>query len=254
MSRRLSPANAITAVRPTNAVVDLLHVFSPTLVTKQNRREPAGVSPVHPEQGGFRRKRAGFSSLSFRYEYSVPTSFSAIDNLTLIRGRHTFKTGVEIRRVHLNEGNSDLGRSASRPSTNSSNHLNSADFHRPAPHQRTPQDQRVRVRSDGSSSPNLTFNVGLRYEFYQPFSVVQGRESPSTYLNARIAPRGRHVLSERSGSRSEGERRLVTELSHGKTAIRTGFGIFTARPAQRFKRAGRKRCNPFYAAEADIQI
>ena len=44
------------------------------------------------------------------------TTYGVIDNLTWVRGRHTFKTGMEIRRVRLNQGktadnNLDFGNS-----------------------------------------------------------------------------------------------------------------------------------------------
>ena len=32
------------------------------------------------------------------------TTYGVVDNLTWIHGRHTFKTGMEIRRVRLNQG------------------------------------------------------------------------------------------------------------------------------------------------------
>ena len=37
-------------------------------------------------------------------DHEVGTTFGVIDNLTWVRGRHTFKTGMEIRRVRLNQG------------------------------------------------------------------------------------------------------------------------------------------------------
>ncbi len=32
------------------------------------------------------------------------TTFGVVDNLTWVHGRNTFKTGMEIRRVRLNQG------------------------------------------------------------------------------------------------------------------------------------------------------
>ena len=36
-------------------------------------------------------------------------SFSYIDNLTMVRGAHTLKFGVEIRRIQLDQGNTSNG-------------------------------------------------------------------------------------------------------------------------------------------------
>jgi hypothetical protein len=222
----------ITAVRPTNAVVDLLHVFSPTLVNeaKIGVNRPAYHLYI-PSKVGSDVNVAGFSSLSFPFtNIQVPTSFSAIDNLTLIRGRHTFKTGVEIRRVHLNEGNSDLGQiSFATLDDFLNNHLNSADFTGQLPIKGLRKTNVFAfVQDEFKFRPNLTFNVGLRYEFYQPFSVVQGREIPFD-------------IPECGGYCAKGSDMYFPNYldldprvsiawspnwSHGKTAIRTGFGIF----------------------------
>ena len=37
-------------------------------------------------------------------DHEIGTTFGIVDNLTLVRGRNTFKTGMEIRRVRLNQG------------------------------------------------------------------------------------------------------------------------------------------------------
>ena len=37
-------------------------------------------------------------------DHEVGTTYGAVDNLTFVHGRHTFKAGMEIRRVRLNQG------------------------------------------------------------------------------------------------------------------------------------------------------
>ena len=37
-------------------------------------------------------------------DHEIGTTFGVVDNLTWVRGRNTFKTGIEIRRVRLNQG------------------------------------------------------------------------------------------------------------------------------------------------------
>ena len=55
------------------------------------------------------RERAGFDGVSSTsLDTEVGTTFSYIDNLTMSRGRHTLKAGVEIRRIRLNNSGNTL--------------------------------------------------------------------------------------------------------------------------------------------------
>jgi len=88
---------------PTNVVLEYQHIFSPTTYDEVrfglNRANyhnwTYGTAPVAVSPGPF-------DSLSdTALDTEVGTSFSYIDNLTMVRGRHTIKMGVDIRRIRL---------------------------------------------------------------------------------------------------------------------------------------------------------
>ena len=55
-------------------------------------------------------KLPGLSGLNNnRVSIGVGNSFSEIDNVTWIKGRHTLKAGAEVRRIQLNQGNTEAG-------------------------------------------------------------------------------------------------------------------------------------------------
>src|SRR5262249_6351049 len=96
--------------RPTNLVMQLQHIFSPRIVNETKfginranyRNYTYGTSPLDVSPGPF----DSLSGTSLDIE--VGTTFSYIDNLTLIRGRHTFKTGIDFRRIRLNNAGNSL--------------------------------------------------------------------------------------------------------------------------------------------------
>jgi hypothetical protein len=93
-----------TSIRPSNLVLDLVHIFTPTVINEAkagvNRsayyHPVVGIAPVNVTVPGF----DDLSAASFDEE--VGTTFSWIDDLTIVRGRHTFKMGADIRRIRLN--------------------------------------------------------------------------------------------------------------------------------------------------------
>ncbi len=97
---------------PTNAVLAFQHIFSPTVVNEAkfgvNRANyhnwGYGIAPV-----AISVSSASFSGLSnTSLDTEVGTTFSYIDNLTVVRGRHTLKFGANILRVRLNNSGNTL--------------------------------------------------------------------------------------------------------------------------------------------------
>jgi hypothetical protein len=93
-----------TSIRPSNFVLDLTHIFSPTVINDAK----AGVNRsafYHPTVGivPVNVSVPGFDDLSAAaLDEEVGTTFSWIDDLTIVRGRHTFKMGIDVRRIRLN--------------------------------------------------------------------------------------------------------------------------------------------------------
>src|SRR5207253_10884752 len=102
--------HGIVAIRPQNVVIQLLHIFSPTVINEtkagMNRsgyhNGTAGVTPVTITGLGFTDLNA--SALHIE----IGTSWNYLDNLTILRGRHTWKMGVEVRRIWLNNSGEAL--------------------------------------------------------------------------------------------------------------------------------------------------
>ena len=98
---------------PVNAVVELLHVFSPTLLNEVKfgfNRSTADTTNIN-QTGRFTPSSvSGFTTLNNnKQSIGVGNTFAGIDNMTWVKGRHTVKAGVEIRRVQLNQGNTASG-------------------------------------------------------------------------------------------------------------------------------------------------
>jgi len=96
---------------PTNVVLQFQRIIPPTIVNEVkfglNRANyhnyTYGTSPIALDVGGI---FDGVSDTSLDTE--VGTSFSYIDNLSVVRGRHTLKFGVDIRRIRLNNSGNTL--------------------------------------------------------------------------------------------------------------------------------------------------
>jgi outer membrane receptor protein involved in Fe transport len=222
--------------RPTNWVLSYLHIFSPTLVNEAkfgvNRADyhnwGYGTAPVSVSVGS-----ASFDSLSSTsLDTEVGTTFSWIDNLTLVHGRHTLKFGANIMRVRLNNsGNTLTTASVSYASTDDfiNNRASSASYlqgegvvgNRRTFYEGYAQDE-------WKVTPNLTVNLGLRYEFY---SVVHEILNRSAVVDIRacggFCPKGTPYYDP--NYKDFGPRIGVAwapTALHGKTTVRSGFGIF----------------------------
>ncbi|HKF56360.1 MAG TPA: TonB-dependent receptor [Blastocatellia bacterium] len=219
---------------PTNVVLQLQHIFSPTTINEWkfgfNRANfhdfVLGTSPLDASPGPF----DGVSGNSLDTE--VGNTFSYIDNLTMLRGRHTLKTGIDFRRIQLNNsGNTITTSSISFPSADDfiNNHADSATLlqgegvvgSRRTFYQGYFQDE-------FKATPNLTLNLGLRYEFYTVVHEILNRSAVVDIQGCGgFCPRGTPYYSPNYGDL--GPRLGIAwapAFLHGKTVIRTGYGIY----------------------------
>ncbi len=111
----------------------------------------------------------------------VSHTYNLSDALTYSTGRHTFKTGLELRRIHLpslqqSNASGRISFSASATSANSTGYT-FADFLMglPSSTQEVPVKEPILLRQtewaaffqdDWRLTPRLTFNLGLRYELF----------------------------------------------------------------------------------------
>jgi hypothetical protein len=90
-----------TVTRPMNGSLQLMHVFSPTLINEVKAGvNRVGVRMFQVQQSflPYALKVSGFTTLlNPTAKVQSSTSYSFVDNATWIRGRNTWKAGVEWR-------------------------------------------------------------------------------------------------------------------------------------------------------------
>lgn len=99
--------------RPVNGVVEFLRIFSSQLVNETKFGFNRGtVVTANANRNGlpFSVAVPGFTTENNNVDkIGIGNSFSWIDNATWVHGRHVMKMGVEVRRIQLNQGNSESG-------------------------------------------------------------------------------------------------------------------------------------------------
>jgi len=219
---------------PTNVVLQFQHIFSPTTVDEAkfglNRANyhnwGYGTSPVSLSVSSF----DGVSGTSLDTE--VGTTFNYINTLTLVRGRHTLKAGVEIRRIRLNNSGNTL-------TTQSVSYASSTDFINNAAASATYLQGEGVVgnrrtfsmgyfQDDFKVSPALTLNLGLRYEYYSVAHEILNRSAVVDIAGCGgFCPKGTPYYDP--NPKDFGPRVGMAWAPHalnGKTTIRGGFGIY----------------------------
>lgn len=175
---------------------------------------------------------SGFTSLNNnRVSIGVGNSFSYIDNLTWVKGRHTLKAGVEIRRIQLNQGNTEAGTVtyASLPAFDK-NQVSTATLNGNLPINGLRKTQYYGYLQDEFKwRPNLTLNLGARYSFFNLFHEVQNRANPFDF--ATCGPQGFCGVGASFGQPNYGDidPRIAFAWSpggSGQTVIRAGFGMY----------------------------
>jgi outer membrane receptor protein involved in Fe transport len=219
---------------PTNVVLQLQHTFSPSTINEWkfgfNRANfhnfSIGTAPLDVSIGDF----DGVSGTSLDTE--VGNTFSFIDNLTMIRGRHTFKTGVDIRRIQLNNSGNTL-------TTSSISYVSADDFINNS------ADSAAFLQGEGvvgnrrtfyqgyfqdefKVTPNFTLNLGLRYEYYSVTHEILNRSAVVDIQGCGgFCPKGTPYYDP--NTKDFGPRiglAWAPSVFHGKTVIRSGYGIY----------------------------
>ena len=90
----------------------------------------------------------GFVTQNYNYtSIYVGNSFSGIDNLTWVHGRHTFKAGVEIRHIQMNQEYGEHGKITFSSVENlAANHGEESEPDRRFAGQRIAQERLLRLR------------------------------------------------------------------------------------------------------------
>ena len=155
-----------TINHPANYMLALEHTFTPSLFNEV--KGYVNRSPYHNPQA---------SALPFAVDTSsnfvtlndntadieVGTTFGIVDNLSWTRGRHAFKTGMEIRRVRLNQGQTD---------DNTLSFASEADM--------------IMATVDGISYIAPWCCHGLRRTFYMPYFQDEWKATTTLTLTAGV--------------------------------------------------------------------
>ena len=219
---------------PTNVVLQYERIISPRTVNETkfgvNRANyhdfVYGTSPVAVTLSNF----DGVSDTSLDTE--VGTTFSFIDNLTTVVGRHTLKFGIDIRRIRLNNSGNTLTTSTIDYASNSDFINNQADSATYLQGEGVVGNRRTfyagYAQDEFRVTPNLTLNLGLRYEFYSVAHEILNRSAVVDILGCGgFCPKGTPYYSP--NTKDFGPRAGLAwapKALHGKTTVRTGFGIY----------------------------
>ncbi|MGH9937917.1 MAG: TonB-dependent receptor domain-containing protein [Blastocatellia bacterium] len=217
-------------VRPSNFVLQFQRIFSPTVINEAKlgfNRSPLTRINSGPFLEQF--SVSGFMTLTRNQEVTESgTSFSLVDNLSLQHGRHNLRVGGEVRRIHVNVGEGEpITVTYSSLANFTANRLESFSIN-PFP---------VRggrrwyyfgyAQDDFKWRPNLTLNLGLRYEYYSVVHEVKERARVFALECGGFCPPGtpwyepdRNNFAPRLGLA------WAPNVFKGKTVIRAGYGVF----------------------------
>ena len=172
---------------PTSGLIDFLYVASPR-TTNEIRLGANYSEPLNSATTATGVNIAiAVPSLSTipadTKRIAIGISQSLIDNWSTLRGSHTIKAGVEVRRIQLiihDYANAQAGTLAYASLADfSANRLNTAEYSGELP---TKQMRKTGtfgyVQDEWKIKANLTANIGIRYEFYDVFQEIHRRAIP----------------------------------------------------------------------------
>ena len=225
---------------PVNGALELLHIFSPNLVNETKfgfNRATSNTYNLNKTGSIYQITIAtpsapGFIGLNTNEDsIYVGNSFSGLDNVTWIRGRHTFKFGAEIRRIQLNQESDEHGKvTFSSIEDLAANQVNRASLSGALPvnHLRK-NDYFGYAQDEFKVNPNLTLNLGVRYTIFDLFHEENALANPFDF--GTCGPEGFCGLGASFGQQNYGDvdPRVAfawTPHKNGQTVIRGGFGIY----------------------------
>jgi hypothetical protein len=224
---------------PVNGALELLHIFNPNLVNEAkfgfnratsntyNRNETGSIYQITIATGP-----GPFINLNTNEDsIYAGNSFSWLDNLTWVRGRHTLKFGGEIRRIQLNQSSDEHGTvTFSTVEDLASNLVAKAKLSGALPvnHLRK-NDYFLYAQDEYKVNPNLTLNLGVRYTIFDLFHEENALANPFDF--ATCGPQGFCGVGASFGNQNYGDvdPRVAfawTPRKDGQTVIRGGFGIY----------------------------
>lgn len=244
-----------TINHPANYMLALEHTFRPTLFDEL--KFYVNRAPFHNPQASalpYAVSTDSFVGLNNNSaDIEVGSTYGLIDNLTWSRGRHTFKAGMEYRRVRLNQGQTSNNvltfgddYSLSQASLSNIDYIAPWCCHRLRRNFFMPYFQ-----DEWKSTPTLTLTAGLRWDYYGVAHEATNRTTVfdvNTFHGVCLGTGSFNSLPESSSlgpintppcpakpvlynaSYVNFDPRLslawAPSALHEKTVIRTGFGVY----------------------------
>jgi Carboxypeptidase regulatory-like domain/TonB dependent receptor len=217
-----------------NLVLQYQTVLSPTLINEAK----FGLNRANYHSWGYgtapiELSTASFSSLSdTSLDSEVGTTFSYIDSLTKTMGRHTFKVGVDVRRIRLNNSGNTLTTSSVAYLTDAdfiNNKANSGGYLQGEGIVGTRHTAYAGYGQDEFKvSQSLTLNLGLRYDYFSVPYEIKNRSVVVDLVNCGgYCPKGTPYYSPnylQFGPRAG--LAWAPQAMHGNTVFRAGWGIY----------------------------
>jgi len=250
------PADKLQTINhPANYLVAMQHTFTPNLFNEA--KIYINRSPFHNPQASalpFAVNTDSFVALNDNTaDIEVGTTYGVVDNVTWAHGRHAFKTGMEIRRVRLNQGQTaDNVLNFSDDNSLVVAQLSKITFNAPwCCHRLRRTFYMPYFQDEWKVTPTLTLSAGLRWEYYgvaheatnrttvfdlsQFHGVCLGSGSfntlpvPSGSGPINTAPCPKNPALYNPNYKNFDPRLSVSwapSALHGRTVVRAGFGIY----------------------------
>jgi hypothetical protein len=250
------PADTVQTINhPANYLLALEHTFRPTLFNEG--KFYINRAPFHNPQASGLPFAVGSNTFvglnNDSADIEIGTTYGVVDNLIWTRGRNTFKTGIEYRRVRLNQGQTasnslDFSDSTGTDTEFISGQITGLTYIAPwCCHRLRRNFIMPYFQDEWKATPTLTLTAGLRWEYYgvaheatnrttvfdfdQFHGVCLGSGSFSVAPTGLIGPSpcpGNPALYNPNYRNFDPRVALAWAPAalHGKTVFRSGFGIY----------------------------
>lgn len=225
---------------PVNGALGLLHVFNPHLVNQAEAGFNRSTDNAYNySDSGITYQIAiatgpGPGFITENYDYNsiyVGNSFSGLDNLTWAHDRHTFKAGVEFRRIQMNQNYGEHGKiTFSTVEQLAANKVAKASLTGALPvNDMRKNDYFLYAQDEYKWRPGLTLNLGVRYTIFGLFTEAHGKGNPFDF--ATCGPQGFCGVGASFGQQNYGDVDPRVGLAwspdrSAKTVVRAGFGMY----------------------------
>ena len=174
-------------------------------------------------------------------------TFEGLDNITWTRGAHTIKFGADVRRRQITEYQTNRGNGrfnfstgfTAQPGMNSGDSIASMLLGYPSLYEQDyllvwpgirGTETGAYAADDWRVNKKLTLNLGLRWEYYSPYSEVANRWANFDPATATIEVAGQNGVDSRAGVEPDWKdwapRFGFAYQARQHTVVRGGFGLF----------------------------